>query len=109
MDTHKSAVEEKKFTKGKSEDAIKTWSREIEKYLEKGDQARNRVRSAIQAIDMEEQENKAFENHKQQMEFEREILERKVEFEKNRDNKKQPPKRPKNAKHLQLPSSPNYP
>ena len=65
----KSAVEEKKFTKGQSEDAIKTWSGEIEKHLEKADQATNRVRSAIQAIDMEEQEEKAFENHKQQMLF----------------------------------------
>lgn len=70
VDTLKSTVEEKKFTKGESEDAIKTWSRQIEKHFEKADQATTRVRSAIQAIDMEEQEKKAFENHKQQMEFE---------------------------------------
>lgn len=87
VDTLKSAVKEKKFTKGESEDAIKTWSGEIEKHLEKADQATTRVRSAIQAIDMEEQEKKAFENHKQQMEFEQEILEQKAEFEKNREQK----------------------
>ena len=87
VDTLKSAVEEKKFTKAESEDAIKTWSGEIEKHLEKADQATTRVRSAIQAIDMEEQEKKAFENHKQQMEFEQEILEQKAEFEKNREQK----------------------
>ena len=88
MDTLKSAVEEKKFTKGEREDAIKTWSGEIEKHLEKADQATNRVRSAIQAKDMKEQQKKAFENHKQQMESEREILEQKAEFEKNREQQK---------------------
>ena len=87
MDTLKSAVKKKKFTKGESEDAIKTWSGEIEKHLEKADQATTRVRSAIQAIDMEEKEKKAFENHKQQMEFEQEILEQKAGFEKNREQK----------------------
>lgn len=35
VDTLKSTVEEKKFTKGESKDAIKTWSGEIEKHLEK--------------------------------------------------------------------------
>ena len=88
VDTLKSAVEEKKFTKGESEDAIKTWSGEFEKHLEKADQATNRVQSAIQAIDIKEQEKRAFENHKQQMEFEREILEQKAEFEKNREQQK---------------------
>ena len=88
MDTLKSAVKEKKFTKGESEDAIKTWSGEMEKHLEKADQPTNRVRSAIQATDMEEQEKKAFENHKQQMVFEREILEQKGDFEKNGEQQK---------------------
>ena len=85
MDTLKSAVEEKKFTKGESEDTIKTWSGGIEQHLEKADQATKRVQSAIQAIDMEEQEKRAFESHKQQMEFEREILEQKAKFEKDRE------------------------
>ena len=73
MDTLKSAVEEKKFTKGGSEEEIKTWIEEFEKYLEKADQATNRVQSAIEAKDMEEQEKRALDHHKQQMEFEREI------------------------------------
>ena len=47
VDTLKSAVEEKKFTKGESEDEIKTWSKEFEKHLEKADQATNRVQSEI--------------------------------------------------------------
>ena len=34
---------EKKFTKGESEDAIKTWSGEIEKHLEKANQGTTRV------------------------------------------------------------------
>ena len=80
VDTLRSAVEVKKFTKGKSEDAIKTWSGEIKKHLEKGDQDTNRAQSAIQAIDME--------NHKLQMEFERDILGQKAEFEKNREQQK---------------------
>ena len=88
VDTLKSAVEEKKFMKGESEDTIKTWSGEIEQHLEKADQATKRVQSAIQAIDMEEQEKRAFENHKQQMEFEREILEQKAKFEKDRKQQK---------------------
>ena len=88
VDTLKSAVEEKKFMKGESEDTIKTWSGEIEQHLEKADQATKRVQSAIQAIDMEEQEKRAFENHKQQMEFEREILEQKAKFEKDREQQK---------------------
>lgn len=87
VDTLKSAVEEKKFTKEESEDAIKTWSGEIKKHLEKAVQVTTRVRSAIQALDMEEQEKKVFENHKQQMEFEGEVLEQKAEFEKNPEQK----------------------
>ena len=67
IDTLKATVEEKKFTKGESEDATKTWSEEIKKHLEKADQATNRVQSAIQAINVEEQEKKALENHKLQM------------------------------------------
>ena len=88
VDTLKSAVEEKKFTKGESEDTIKTWSGGIEQHFEKADQATKRVQSAIQAIDMEEQEKRAFESHKQQMEFEREILEQKAKFEKDREQQK---------------------
>ena len=88
VDTLKSAVEEKKCTKGESENTIKTWSGGIEQHLEKADQATKRVQSAIQAIDMEEQEKRAFENHKQQMEFEREILEQKAKFEKDREQQK---------------------
>ena len=37
---------------------------------------------------MEEQEKGAYGNHKQQMEFEGEILEQKAEFEKNLDGVK---------------------
>ena len=88
LDMLKSAVEEKKFTKGESEDEIKIWSKEFEKYLEKADQATTRVQSEIQAIDIEEQESRAFENHKQQMEFEREILEQKAEFQENLEQQK---------------------
>ena len=64
----KSAVEEKKYMKGESEDTIKTWSGGIKQHLEKADQATKRIRSAIQAIDREEQEKRVFESHKQQME-----------------------------------------
>ena len=74
--------------KGESEDTIKTWSGGIKQHLEKADQATKRVQSAIQAIDMEEQEKRAFESHKQQMEFEREILEQKAKFEKDRKQQK---------------------
>ena len=35
VDTLKSSVEEKKFTKGESEDKIKTWSEKFEKHVEK--------------------------------------------------------------------------
>ena len=84
----KSLVEEKRFTKWEREDAIKLWSREFKKHLEKADQATNRVQSAIQAIDMEELEKRAYENHNQQMELEGEILEQKAEFEKNLDGVK---------------------
>ena len=91
LDTLKSAVEEKKFTKGEREDEIKTWSEELEKHLEKADhsrQATDRIQSEIKAIDMEEQEKRAFDNHKQQMEYEREILEQKAEFQKKLEKQK---------------------
>ena len=88
LDTLKSAVEEEKFTQGESEDEIKTWSEEFKKHLEKANQATTRVQSEIQAIDIEEQENRAFENHKQQMKFEREILEQKAEFQENLEQQK---------------------
>ena len=87
VDTLKSAVEEK-YMKGESEDTIKTWSGGIKQHLEKADQATKRVQSAIQAIVMEEQEKRAFESHKQQMEFEREILEQKAKFEKDREQQR---------------------
>ena len=100
-DTLKSAVEEKKFTTGESEDEIKIWREEFEKHLEKADQATNRVQSAIQAIDMEEQEKRAFDHHKQQMEFLRErFWSRKQSLRKTSINKKPPLKRPRNANHL---------
>ena len=67
VDMLKSAVEEKKFTEEESKDAIKTWSAEIEKHLEKADQGTKRGHCAVQVIDMEEQEKRALENHKQQM------------------------------------------
>ena len=72
VNTLKSAVEEKKFTKGESKEEIKTWSEEFDKHLEEADQATNRVQSAIEAIDMEEQEKRALDHHKQQRELERE-------------------------------------
>lgn len=62
VDTLKSAVEEKKYMKGESEDTIKTWSGGIKQHLEKADQAKKRIRSAIQAIDMEEQEKRVWES-----------------------------------------------
>ena len=88
VDMLKSAVEEKKYMKGESKDTIKTWSGGIKQHLEKADQATKRVQSAIQAIDMEEQEKRAFESHKEQMEFEREILEQKAKFEKDPEQQK---------------------
>ena len=106
VDTLKTAVEEKKFIKGGRD---KNMERRNPKPPREVDQATNRIQSAIQAIDMEEQEKKVLENHELQMEFEREILEQKAEFEKNVNNKKQPRKRPNSANRLQLPSSPNYP
>ena len=58
---------------------------------------------------MEEQEKKVLENHKLQMEFEREILEQKAEFEKNREQQKAATQATAQCNRLQLPSSPNYP
>ena len=85
VESLKTTIEEKKFTKGESEDDITTWSQKIEEHLAKADEITRRVQNEIKAIDIEEEEKQAIEKHKMKMAFERELLEEKEKFEKDRE------------------------
>ena len=88
VDTLKNTIEEKKFAKGEREDEIATWSQGIEEHLEKADDTTRRLQKAIKTIDVQEEEEQAVEKHKQNMVFERELLEQKEQFEKNREEQR---------------------
>ena len=88
IDELKSAIEEGKIGKGESEEEIALWSKDIEDNLEGADNATRRVQDAIKAIDLEGQEREAIEKHKKNLELERQLLERRAEFEKTRDSEK---------------------
>ena len=88
MDELKLKIEEGKIGKGESEDEIALWGEEIEDNLERADNMTRRIHDAIKALDLEEQEREAMEKHKKNMEFERQLLEQREEFEKAREHEK---------------------
>lgn len=86
VESLKTTIEEKKFTKGESEDDITTWSQKlIVEHLAQADEITRRVQKEIKAIDIEEEEKQAIEKHKMEMAFERELFEQKEKFKKNRE------------------------
>ena len=84
----KSVTEEKKFAKGKSKDEIATWGEQTEQHLESADDATRKIQRTVKDMDLKEKEHEAVEAHKRSMEFERQLLEQKAEFEKNREQEK---------------------
>ena len=101
VDELKLVIEEGKIGKGESEEEIALWGKEIEDDLERADNTTRTIqdaikaidleeqeREAIKAIDLEEQEREAIEKHKKNMEFERQLLEQREEFEKAREHEK---------------------
>ena len=82
VDELKDTIEEKKFAKGESEEDIAAWSRGIEEEVERADEITRDIDKYIKAMDLEKQEQQAVEEHKRRLEFEREILEQKAEFQK---------------------------
>ena len=88
VDELKLKIEEGKIGKGESEEKIALWGEEIEDNLERADNTTRRIHDAIKAIDLEEQEREVMEKHKKNMEFERQLLEQREEFEKAREHEK---------------------
>ena len=88
VDELKLVIEEGKIGKGESEEEIALWGEEIEDDLERADNTTRTIQDAIKAIDLEEQEREAIEKHKKNMEFERQLLEQREEFEKAREHEK---------------------
>ena len=86
VDDLKLTIEEGKIGKGESEEDIALWSKQIEDDLERADDTTRKIQAAIKAIDLEEQEREATEKHKKNMEFERQLLEQRAEFEKTRED-----------------------
>ena len=86
VDELKLTIEEGKIGKGESEEDIALWSKQIEDDLERADDTTRKIQAAIKAIDLEEQEREATEKHKKNMEFERQLLEQRAEFEKTRED-----------------------
>ncbi|KAK3727323.1 hypothetical protein QZH41_006278 [Actinostola sp. cb2023] len=78
----KEVVEEKKFMKGESEEEVTAWSAQFDADLNKADGHRNELTKQIKEMDLREQEADIAIKHKKTMEFERELLEQKAEFEK---------------------------
>ena len=88
VDELKLKIEEGKIGKGESEEEIALWGEEIEDNLERADNTTRKIHDAIKALDLEEQEREAMEKHKKNMEFERQLLEQREEFEKAREHEK---------------------
>ena len=88
VDELKLVIEEGKIGKGESEEEIALWGEEIEDDLERADNTTRTIQDAIKSIDLEEQEREAIEKHKKNMEFERQLLEQREEFEKAREHEK---------------------
>lgn len=83
----KESIEEKKFAKGESEEDIAKWAEEYENELAEADDNVRRLAQQIKEIDRREQDEKAVEEHKKNLAFERELLEQKAEFEKREEGK----------------------
>ena len=94
VDELKSVIEEGEIGKVDSEDDIAAWSQGIERNLEKADETTRKLRSTIEAIDQEEQEREAEEKHKKNMVFERQLLEKRAEFDKTREEERDPQIKP---------------
>ena len=88
VDELKLKIEEGKIGKGESEEEIALWGEDIEYNLERADNMTRKIHDAIKAIDLEEQEREAIEKHKKNMEFERQLLDQREEFEKEREHEK---------------------
>ena len=84
----KETIEEKKFSKGESEEDVAEWAKEYEDDLAIADENVRRLAQQIKEIDRREQHEKAVQDHKKNLEFERELLEQKAEFEKEREKEK---------------------
>ena len=76
----KESIEEKKFSKGESEEQIAAWGTEFEAQLEKTDACLRKLTQRINEIDLHE-EAKIVMTHKQNMMFEQELLEQKAAYE----------------------------
>lgn len=77
----KESIEEKKFSKGESEEQIAEWGKEFETELAKTDACLKELTQRIKEIDLREEEAKNVMTHKQNMMFEQELLEQKAAFE----------------------------
>ena len=76
----KESIEEKKFSKGESEEQIAEWGAEFEAQLEKTDACLRKLTQRIKEIDLREEEAKNVMTHKQNMMFEQELLEQKAAY-----------------------------
>lgn len=62
---------------------IHVWCKAVTQHIKKADKITQRVQTSVKAIEIEKQEKRVVENHKQKMEYEKEVLEQKADFEKN--------------------------
>jgi hypothetical protein len=79
----KENIEERKFSKGETEEQVAEWGREIEQDLSKTDDYIRMLTQKIKEIDSCEEEAKSVMIHKQNMMFEQELLQQKAQFEQN--------------------------
>lgn len=84
----KETIEEKKFSKGESEEDVAQWSKVYEDELAMSDENIRMLARQIKQIDCREQDDKAVHDHKKNLKFERELLEQKVEFDKVHEKEK---------------------
>ena len=84
----KETIEEKKFAKSESEDDVAKWAKEYEDELANADENIRRLAEQIKEINWREQAEKAAQEHRKNLAFNRELLEQKAEFEKERQKEK---------------------
>lgn len=80
----KENIEEKKFAKDESEEQVAEWGRACEEDFTKTNENIRRLTQQIKEIGLHEEEVNSIQEHKRALQFEREILEQKAEFEKTK-------------------------
>ena len=82
INTLKETLEEKKFSKGESDEQVAEWSEAYEQELATADENVRILAQRINQMDLREKDDKAAHDHGKNLQFELALLEQKAQFEK---------------------------